>query len=137
MKTVLIADDEASILCFYQRELREEGYRVFTASNAMEAIEMTRETIPDIVVMDVKMPGMDGIEALGRILEENNEIPVIINTAYSSYRDSFLSWPADAYLIKSSDTKELKQTIHHLLEDQDPPEEGPLLEEQEDRSISR
>jgi CheY-like chemotaxis protein len=114
-KTVLVADDELSIRKLYQRELRREGYNVLFASNAQEAIQIAREASPDLVIMDIRMPGMDGIEAMGRILEENNEVPVVINTAYSSYKDSFMSWCADAYVTKSSDLTELKHTIRNIL----------------------
>jgi CheY-like chemotaxis protein len=117
MKTVLVADDEQGICKLYQRELQEEGYDVVLASNGMEAIEKAKTSSPDLVIMDIRMPGMDGIEAMGRILEENNELPIVINTAYSSYKESFLSWSADAYLTKSADLTELKETIHSLLEE--------------------
>jgi len=115
MKTVLVADDEVSIRKLYQRELSREGYSVVFASNAQEAVQRARETPPDLVVMDIRMPGMDGIEAMGRILEENDAIPIVINTAYSSYKDSFLSWSAHAYVTKSSDLTELKDTIRQIL----------------------
>ncbi len=115
MKTVLVADDEVSIRKLYQRELSREGYSVLFASNAQEAIKMARENQPDLVIMDIRMPGMDGIEAMGRILEERNEMPVVLNTAYSSYKDSFLSWSADAYVTKSSDLTELKETLRNIL----------------------
>ena len=122
MKTVLVADDEAGIRSLYKRELDREGYNVVFASDAREAIMKTQETCPDVIVLDIKMPGMDGIDAMGRILEENNEVPVILNSAYSSYRESYLTRPADAYITKSSDLTELKQTIHHILEDKQPVE---------------
>jgi CheY-like chemotaxis protein len=115
MKTVLVADDEVSIRKLYQRELSREGYSVLFASNAQEAIKMARENQPDLVIMDIRMPGMDGIEAMGRILEEQNETPIVLNTAYSSYKDSFLSWSADAYVTKSSDLTELKETLRNIL----------------------
>lgn len=115
MKTLLVADDEVSIRKLYQRELQQEGYRVVFAANGQEAIQKARETPPDLVIMDIRMPGMDGLEAMGRILEENNQIPVVINTAYTAYKDSFLSWPADAYVTKSSDLTELKDTIRSIL----------------------
>ena len=118
-KTLLVADDELSIRKLYQRELRREGYNVLFASNAQEAIQMAREASPDLVIMDIRMPGMDGIEAMGRILEENNEVPVVINTAYSSYKDSFMSWCADAYVTKSSDLTELKHTIRSILSEKE------------------
>jgi CheY-like chemotaxis protein len=137
MKTVLVADDELSIQKLYQRELTREGYNVVCASNAQEAIQKTQLSHPDLVIMDIRMPGMDGIEAMGRILEEDNEIPVVINTAYSSYKDSFLSWSADAYITKSSDLTELKATIHDILskgegspqaEGKEPANEAPAAE---------
>jgi two-component system, response regulator, stage 0 sporulation protein F len=116
MKKVLIADDEYSIRKLYERELKKEGYEVLFASNGQEAIQMVRNGRPDLIVMDIRMPGMDGIEAMSRILEENNELPVVINTAYSSYKESFLSWSADAYLTKSADLSELKGTIRNIFE---------------------
>ena len=70
---------------------------------------------PDLVIMDISMPGMDGIEALGKILGVDNTIPVILNTAYANYKDNFLSWAADAYVVKSSDVDELKKTIKEVL----------------------
>lgn len=115
MKTVLVADDEVSIRKLYQRELQDEGYNVVFATNGQEAIQKARDAAPDLVIMDVRMPGMDGLEAMGRILEENNQIPVVINTAYSAYKDSFLSWSADAYVTKSSDLTELKDTVRSIL----------------------
>ncbi|MBN1442225.1 MAG: response regulator, partial [Planctomycetes bacterium] len=115
MKTVLIADDEPNIRMLYRRELTDEGYQVMTASDAKEAIRIARETPPDLVILDIRMPGMDGLEAMDRILEENNELPIIINTAFTAYRDSFLSWPADAYITKSADLSELKETVHTIL----------------------
>jgi len=114
MKTVLVADDEVSIRKLYQRELQEEGYNVVFATNGQEAIQKVRDMTPDLVIMDIRMPGMDGLEAMGRILEENNQVPVVINTAYSAYKDSFLSWCADAYVTKSSDLTELKDTIRSI-----------------------
>ena len=61
------------------------------------------------------MPKMSGIESMGRILSEHKKIPIIINTAYGSYKDDFMSWSADAYIIKSSDITELKDKIKELI----------------------
>jgi two-component system, response regulator, stage 0 sporulation protein F len=118
MKTVLVADDEVSIRKLYQRELQREGYNVVFATSGQEAIQKAREATPDLVIMDIRMPGMDGLEAMGRILEENNQVPVVINTAYSAYKDSFLSWCADAYVTKSSDLSELKDAVRGLLSEE-------------------
>ncbi len=115
MKTIFVVDDEANLRLFYEKELTDEGYRVRTAADAKEALALLEAERPDLVLLDVKMPGMDGLEALGRILSQDNSIRVILNTAFSSYRDSFLSWSADAYLIKSSDLTEMKRTIRDLI----------------------
>ena len=116
MSKILLVEDEANQAFLYQEELEAEGYEVVLAQNGHEAIDLVDSAAPDIIVMDISMPGMDGIEAMGRILSEHNKLPVILNTAFASYRDNFLSWSADAYVIKSSDLTELKATIKKLLE---------------------
>ena len=80
-RRVLVADDEVSIRHLYKRELVKEGYDVLLASNGQEAIHQVQSERPDLVILDIRMPGMDGIQVLSRILEENNELPVIINSA--------------------------------------------------------
>ena len=116
MSKILLVEDDANQALLYQQELEADGYDVVLATNGREAIQKVEEDQPDLIVMDVSMPGMDGIEAMGRILSEHNTLPVILNTAYSSYKDNFLSWSADAYVIKTSDLDELKVTIKKLLE---------------------
>jgi CheY-like chemotaxis protein len=71
---------------------------------------------PDLIVLDIVMPVMDGMEALGRIVGKERKIPIILNTSYPGYRDDFMSWAADAYVTKSSDLTQLKDTIKRLLE---------------------
>ena len=115
MTTILLVEDDKNQCLLYEQELRLEGYEVVTASNGKEALEKVQEKLTDIIIMDINMPKMDGIEAMGRILSKNKEIPVIINTAYSDYKDSFMSWAADAYIVKSSDLSELKNTIKEIL----------------------
>jgi len=115
MSKILLVEDDGNQAILYQQELEADGYEVVLASNGREAIQKVEEAQPDLIVMDVSMPGMDGIEAMGRILSEHNKLPIILNTAYASYKDNFLSWSADAYVIKSSDLKELKAMIEKLL----------------------
>lgn len=115
-KIVLLVDDDVNQALLYEQELTDEGYCVVLASDGREALKKLEEISPDVVVLDIAMPGMDGIEALGRILGQDNTLPVILNTAYSSYKDNFMSWSADAYVVKSSDLTELKAEIRKALE---------------------
>lgn len=114
MKTLLVVDDDKNHLLLYEKELSLEGYNIITAKDGREAIKKAEEHLPDLVVMDIILPKMDGIESMGRILSKQ-KIPIIINTAYSSYKDNFMTWSADAYIIKSSDLTELKNKIKELL----------------------
>ena len=113
--TVLVVEDDQHQRELYREELSDDGYRVITAADGREALSVVREETPDIVILDINMPVMDGLDTLSRLLEHNSHMPVIINTAYASYQDSFTSWSADAYVVKSSDLTELKQTVQRLL----------------------
>lgn len=114
MKTILVVEDDKNQLLLYKQELSLEGYKVIAAKDGLEAVQKVKEQVPDLIVMDINMPKMNGIESMSRILSEQ-KIPIIINTAYSSYKDNFMSWSADAYIIKSSDLKELKSKIKELI----------------------
>jgi DNA-binding response OmpR family regulator len=115
MAKILIVDDEPHLRLLYETELRRAGLETMTASNAEQALEYVETMKPDLVVLDIRMAGMDGIEALQRILDMDNTIPVILNTAYSSYKENFLTWSADAYVTKSSDVSELLAKVKELL----------------------
>lgn len=112
---ILIVEDEEGLRLLYQEELSQEGYEVITARNGKEAMKLIEEKTPDLIVLDIVMPVMDGMEALGRILRKERKIPIILNTSYSAYRDDFMSWAADAYVTKSDDLTELKEKIKELL----------------------
>jgi CheY-like chemotaxis protein len=115
--TILVVEDDNNQRALYEEELRDEGYNVLSAPDGREALRIVSETKPDLVVLDINMPVMDGLDTLNQMLEEVREMPVIINTAYASYKDSFTSWAADAYVVKSSDLTPLKDTIKRLLAD--------------------
>ena len=117
MSKVLIVDDEPHLRLLYETELRRAGFETMTASNADQGLEFVETMKPDLVILDIRMAGMDGIEALQHILERDNTIPVVLNTAFSSYRDNYLTWAADAYVTKSSDVSELVSTVEGLLKD--------------------
>ncbi len=115
MALILLVEDDAHQQLLFAEELREEGYDVVVAGGGTEALEIVKKVTPDLVVLDVAMPDMDGIEALGRILATNNRIPIILHTAYATYKDNFMAWSADAYVVKSSDLAELKSEIKRVL----------------------
>jgi CheY-like chemotaxis protein len=118
--TVLIVEDDALQRSLYEEELSDEGYNVLTAVDGRDALQKVEDNRPDLVIMDVNMPVMDGLDTLSRLLEVDRRIPVILHTAYASYQDSFASWSADAYIVKKSDLTELKNTVHRLLEEREP-----------------
>ena len=116
MEKVLCVDDDLSLLRLYQDELTEEGYEVVLAKDGKEAITKFEKENPQVVVMDIRMPVMDGIEALTNLLGKDRQIPVILNTAYPQYKENFMTWGAEAYVVKSSDLTELKQKIREVLD---------------------
>ena len=115
MKRLLVVDDEKHLRLLYKTEFEAEGYHVDAAADAKEALSLFEREHYDLVILDIRMPGMDGIEALGKFLGRDHKLPVIINSAYDSYKDNFMSWSADSYVIKSSDLSELKQKVKEAL----------------------
>ncbi len=116
MEKVLCVDDDLSLLRLYQEELADEGYKVILAKDGREALKKFENESPNVVVMDIRMPVMDGIETLTAMLGKDRQIPVILNTAYPQYRENFMTWGAEAYVIKSSDLTELKRKIREVLD---------------------
>ena len=115
MQKILIVEDEKNLRSLYKSEFTEEGYSVFLASNGKEALELFDKESPDLIIMDIRIPNADGIEVMKRMLGKNKDIPIIINSAYSSYMDDFMSWAAKAYIIKSSDLSELKSKVKEYI----------------------
>jgi two-component system, response regulator, stage 0 sporulation protein F len=115
MSRILIVEDEQHQRELYAMELQDDGYEVDQAANGKEAVEKVKNNKYDLVVLDIRMPEMDGIEALGKILSRDKKIPIIIYTAYSNYKSNFMTWTADAYITKSSNLDELKNKIKEIL----------------------
>jgi DNA-binding NtrC family response regulator len=116
MAKVLVVDDDESLRMLYSKELLEEGYEVRTVPSGQDAIESIKQSRPDVVVLDIKMEGMDGLSLLDIIMKHDKTIPVVLNTAYSTFKSDFSTWSADAYIVKSSDLSDLKDTIKQVLE---------------------
>lgn len=112
---ILVVDDEENIRLLFKEELEEEGYEVDTASNGIEALEKIKESQFDVIVLDIKMPVMDGIQALNAIKNINKDQPVILCSAYGEFKQDLSSWVSDGYVVKSADTRELKETVKGIL----------------------
>lgn len=123
---ILVVDDEPHIVRLVQVNLEKAGYTVSTASNGREALDVVEEVQPDLVVLDVMMPEMDGLEALKRLKENpvTSEIPVILLTAKAQDADVFEGWKsgADLYLTKPFNPGELLLFVQRIFKSKD---EGP------------
>ena len=116
MGKILCVDDDLTLLNLYKIELSEEGYKVILAKDGKEALLKFEKEKPQVVIMDIRMPVMEGIETLTAMLGKNRQISVILNTAFSQYKENFMTWGAEAYVLKSSDLTELKQKIRQILD---------------------
>ena len=115
MSRLLVVDDEANIRLLYAEELAEEGYDVGTAANISEATEKLQGGTFDLAVLDIKLKNESGIELLQQLVKERHDMPVILCSAFSCYKDDFSAWLADGYVVKSGDLSELKQEIARVL----------------------
>ena len=113
---ILVVDDEEHIRILYREELADAGYEVETARDARDAEKKIEQFHPDLITLDIRMPGMDGIEFLRKFREKDKSTPVILCTAYADYKQDFRVWSSEAYVIKSSDVAPLKNTIREVLE---------------------
>ena len=114
-KKILVVDDEEGLRLLYKEELEDDGAVVELASSGPEALSKLEDDSIDLILLDIKMPGMDGVEVLRMVKERWKDIPVILCTAYPHYKHDFGTWASDAYVVKSSDLTELKQTIRDIL----------------------
>jgi DNA-binding response OmpR family regulator len=115
MKKILLVDDEESIHLLYKEELEEDGYEVHSALDGEEALRKYNIVSPDLVILDINMPGMNGIEVLRRLKEINPNLPVILSSAYNEYKQDLASWASDEYIVKSSNLDELKAAVKRHL----------------------
>ena len=116
MAKVLCVDDDPSLLNLYEIELSEEGYKVILAHDGKEALLKFEKEKPQVVVLDVRMPKMDGIDTLNALLGKDRQCRVIFNTAFPQYKGNFMTWGAEQYVLKSSDLTELKQKIREVVD---------------------
>jgi two-component system alkaline phosphatase synthesis response regulator PhoP len=122
-KKILAVDDEKHIVRLVEINLIKEGFEVMTATNGREALESVAAKRPDLIVMDVMMPEMDGFAALKKLKEnpETADIPVIMLTAKAQDADVFKGWQsgADLYLTKPFNPSELITFVQRIFENQE------------------
>ena len=116
MKSVLLVDDEEYIRRLYFEELSEEGYEVVTVASGHNLLRKINLCQPDLVILDIKLMDYDGLELLEEIRCSHHNLPVILCTAYDTYKEDPRSFAADYYVIKSFDLTELKRATFRAIQ---------------------
>jgi len=119
MKQLLIVDDQQGIRLLLNEVFKREGYTTFLAANGIEALDITERVKPDGVLLDMKIPGMDGIEILKRIKTRTPEVPVLMMTAYGELDliKEAMDLGASHYFTKPFDIYELRDAVNEMLRD--------------------
>jgi two-component system response regulator (stage 0 sporulation protein F) len=118
MAKILFVDDEERIRTLCSEELKEEGYEVITTGKCKDVLELIISTRPSAVVLDIRMDDCNGLDLLQDIRNAYQNLPIILNTAYNSYREDVKSIAADHYVVKSFDLAELKAKLAMTLKEE-------------------
>jgi DNA-binding response OmpR family regulator len=114
-RQILVIDDEENIRFLYKDELLKAGYKVVEAGNGIEGFEVMKTVPVDLIILDIRMPEMDGLDFLSELRKTNKTLPVILCTAYGQHKQDLASWAAERYIIKSSDLSNLLKNVKELL----------------------
>jgi len=127
MKTILATDGNDNIRLLLETELTLEGYEVILTEGGPKALRKIKEETPDLVILDLKMPDINGLEVLRTIRKENKELPIIICTAYEKMKDDYTIWSGRvaAFFTKPLDLDYLKDIIYELFYEQKQPGQIP------------
>lgn len=116
MNRILVVDDDTAIQLLYTDEFTEEGYEVITTGDGSGLVELIEEKRPDLVVLDVKPGGKEGLDRLQDIRRAYDDLPVVMSTAYKDFR-VYGKWiGGDKTVTRSADLKELKRNIKKVVE---------------------
>ena len=115
MTKLLLIEDQPHQRDLFTEVLTQEGHKVDSVDGGRAGISAVKANKYDLVVLDIAMCDMDGIETLSKILSHNNTIPIILYSAYSHHKDNFMTWSADAFVLKSSDMNGLKRAVKEVL----------------------
>jgi DNA-binding NtrC family response regulator len=116
MRKILLVDDEEYIRRLYAEELSEEGYEVVTVATGHDLLRKINLSQPSVVILDIKLLDYNGLELLQEIRSRHHDLPVILCTAYDTYKEDPKAFAADYYVVKSFDLSELKMMIGRALE---------------------
>lgn len=117
MKRILVVDDEKNIRALFRDELEEAGYEVETAGSGADALAKVQASPPDLMVLDIRMEDMTGLEVLEQVRRDYAELPVIMCTAVRGLQDDFTVWDSKVsdYITKPVDLDDLKEKIRKAL----------------------
>jgi len=115
---ILLVDDEEAVCWALERALAREGHRVAVAASAEEAFRQVEKRTPDAIVLDVRLPGMDGLTALGRLRQESDDAPIIVVTAFGNLSTAVRAVEGGAfdYLAKPFDLGQALETVNRALQ---------------------
>ena len=114
-KTVLVIDDEEHVRMLYSEELRAQGYDAVDSDGNEDPLALVDKHKPALVILDIKLGALSGLDLLQTIRSRHAALPVILCTAFDSFRFDLKSIAADAYVVKSYDSTELMQKVRELL----------------------
>ncbi|KJS01825.1 MAG: chemotaxis protein CheY [Desulfobulbaceae bacterium BRH_c16a] len=101
----------------YREEFEDDGYEVISALDGESGLQKFKEDTPDIVILDIQMPGMNGVEVLRQMKMIDPSVPVILSSAYQEFKRDLGTWASDEYVVKSGNLEDLKQTVRRLLKE--------------------
>ena len=116
MATILLVDDEQNVLQYYSEELAGDGHEILTLESGDQLIERVTSYRPDVIVLDIKFPNCDGLDLLQKIRKQFYDLPVILCSAYGTFKKDPRCIAADYYVVKSYDLSELKTKIRMAIE---------------------
>lgn len=115
MANVLVIDAHPDWRDRIAEVLAEDGHTARVARDGVQGLQEVAADLPDLVVMDVCLPAMDGLDLLSRLLDRHRKLPIVLHTDCVATRDNFMSWSADAFVAKEPQLRELRRTVHDLV----------------------
>jgi DNA-binding response OmpR family regulator len=116
MNKILVVDDEKSMQLLYADELTEEGYQVITLGGGSGLMDLVGRERPDLVLLDIRLGDENGLDLLQDLRNAFYDLPVILCTAYETFKHDVRSIAADEYVVKSFDMRELKSKVRKVFE---------------------